>query len=118
MKSEARVAVRAFTTRIVYLARAMPRNAEGRALGKELERLGVSLAKTYLIYSRLQRGHDHSKSVAQAGKCLKILTEVSSWLEVIAKANLGWGTHIPPIQIRCQRLIEIFTAIRTEPNSP
>jgi hypothetical protein len=112
------IALKAISVRVVRLARAMPASAEGHALRAELERLGLSLSKNYIKFIRARREQDHPGSIAHAGKCLTDLTEVSSWLEVIAQANLGWGTRIAPIQTRCQRLIDSFTAIRTEPRNP
>ena len=115
--SDTTISVKAFSVKVVRLGRAMPRSAEGRALSGELNRLGLKLAQTYLKYIRSHRDQEGPAFLAHARDCLKVLTEILGWLDLVSKANLGWGTRISPLHAECQKLISTFAAIKETPTA-
>ena len=98
---------KAFAFDIVRLVRAIPMTEEGRVIGRQLLRSGMSVAANYRAVSR---SRSRAEFIAKIGIVVEEADESLFWLEALSEMAIVRGPEIERLLRECGELISIFVA--------
>jgi four helix bundle protein len=96
-----------FSYRILRLFRALPRNAEGYIVGRQLLRAGTSVAANYRAVCRAR---SKAEFIAKIGVVLEEADESEFWLEFIADSGIMKPSRVAALLKEVAELKAIFAA--------
>jgi four helix bundle protein len=97
-----------FALRIVRFYSNLPKTTEAQIMGKQVLRSGTSVGANY---REACRARSTAEFIAKIGDCLKELDESSFWFELLAESGTSSSAHLEGLQMECNELLAIFTAI-------
>lgn len=84
-KEELKVRTKKFALRIIRLTRSLPKNDEGRVIGKQLLRCGTSVAANYRAVCRAR---SNAEFISKLGIVIEEADECILWLELIIESGM------------------------------
>ncbi len=104
---EMRQRTKQFSYRVLKLFRALPRNAEGYIVGKQLLRSGTSVAANYRAVCRAR---SKAEFIAKLGVVLEEADESVFWLEFIDDNEILKKSRVAALLNEARQLTAIFAA--------
>jgi four helix bundle protein len=104
---ELRRRTKQFALRILHLFRSLPKNDEGRIIGRQLLRAGTAVAANYRAVGRAR---SRAEFIAKMGVVVEEADEVVFWLELIADGRLVASSRLADLQKEASELLAIFAA--------
>ena len=99
-----------FALRIIRAIRSLPPSPEGRIIGHQLLRSGMSVAANYRAVCRAR---SRSEFLAKLAIVIEEADESAFWLELLIDAGLIPGPKLKELQSEANQLVAIFNASRT-----
>ena len=99
-----------FALRIIRAIRSLPPGAEGRIIGHQLLRSGMSVAANYRAVCRAR---SRAEFLAKLSIVIEETDESSFWLELLVDAGLISESKLKDLKSEANELIAIFNASRT-----
>jgi len=97
-----------YAKRIVRMFSALPQNTLAQTLGKQVLRSGTSVGANY---READSGRSKTEFIAKMGDCLKELSEIEYWLELMAEEEILSSDRLASLRQETRELIAIFTTI-------
>ena len=111
-----KVRTKRFALRILKLYRSLPKNEEGRILGRQILRAGTSVGANYWAACR---GRSRNEFIAKMGIVLEEADETVFWLELIGDTGLIPTEKLTDLLKEANELTSIFVAsLRTAKGMP
>ena len=107
-KKDLRERTMEYAKRIVRMFSALPQNTLAQTLGKQVLRSGTSV---WANYREADSGRSKAEFIAKMGDCLKELSEIEYWLELMAAEEILSSDRLAPLIHETRELIAIFTTI-------
>lgn len=98
-----------FALRVLKLVRALPRNDEGRILGKQLLRAGTSVAANYRAVCRARSAKEF---LAKLGVVLEEADESCFWMELLIEGEVVKAPRLQPLLDEGNEIVAILSASR------
>jgi four helix bundle protein len=98
-----------FGLRVLKLVAALPKTLEGRAIGGQLVRSGLSVGSNYRAACR---GRSKAEFVAKLGTVEEEADESAYWMEIIIAAGLLKPKRVEPLLHEAYELTAIMVASR------
>src|SRR5689334_18067113 len=98
-----------FGVRVVRLVRALPKTVEGRALGAQLVRSGMSVGANYRACCK---GRSKAEFIAKIGVVEEEVDECAYWLEMIIATEMLPRSRVEPLLKEARELERIMGASR------
>src|SRR4030042_6699295 len=98
-----------FALRVIKLVGSLPRNIEGRAIGKQLIRSGTSVGANYRSACR---SRSKAEFLAKIGMVEEEADETAYWLELIIEGGLMEVGVVQPLLQEANELVAIMAASR------
>jgi len=99
-----------FALRVIRVVRSLPPGTEGRVIGHQLLRSGMSVAANYRAVCRAR---SRPEFLAKLAIVIEEADESAFWLELLADAGLIPGPKLKDLQSEANQLVAIFNASRT-----
>jgi four helix bundle protein len=99
-----------FALRVMRLVRSLPTTAEGRAVGWQLLRSGMSVAANYRAVCPAR---SRPEFLSKLSIVIEEADESSFWLELLADSGLVSGRKLKDLRSEADQLVAIFNASRT-----
>lgn len=99
-----------FAVRIMRVVRSLPAGQEGREIGRQLLRSGMSVAANYRAVCRAR---SRSEFLAKLSIVIEEADECAFWLELLVDAGLISNGRLKDLQSETNQLVAIFNASRT-----
>ena len=99
-----------FALRIIRVIRSLPSIPEGRIIGHQLLRSGMSVAANYRAVCRAR---SRPEFLAKLAIVIEEADESAVWLELLADAGLIPEPKLKDLQSEANQLVAIFNASRT-----
>lgn len=96
-----------FAARVVRLARALPKNEEGRHISKQILRSGTAPAANY---GEARGAESRADFIHKLRVVLKELNETSAWLEIVKESRIFPPEKMSNIQKESRELCYIIAA--------
>ncbi|MGA2986262.1 MAG: four helix bundle protein [Terriglobia bacterium] len=96
-----------FALRILHLFQSLPKNEEGRIIGRQLLRTGTAVAANYRAVGRAR---SRAEFIAKMGIVAEETDEVAFWLELIADGRSLPSPRLADLQKDANELLPIFAA--------
>lgn len=98
---------KAFASRVIRLADALPRKPSAHVLGRQVLRSGTSVAANYRSACRAR---SKAEFVAKIGIVAEEADESVFWLELMTENEIVAGPRLEPLLKEARELTAIFTA--------
>jgi len=98
-----------FALRVMRVVRSLPNNSEGRQIGQQLLRSGMSVAANYRAVCRAR---SRAEFLAKMSIVIEEADESSFWLELLVDAGLIPETKLKELKSEASQLVAIFNASR------
>ncbi|SRR5258708_16814006 len=99
-----------FALRIIRVIRSLPVGSEGRIIGQQLLRSGMSVAANYRAVCRAR---SHREFLAKLAIVIEEADESAFWLELLVDAGLVQDRKLKDLRSEANQLVAIFNASRT-----
>jgi len=99
-----------FARRIIRVIRSLPSGAEGRIIGHQLLRSGMSVAANYRAVCRAR---SRPEFLAKLSIVIEEADESAFWLELLVEAGLISEAKLKDLKSEANQLVAIFNASRT-----
>jgi four helix bundle protein len=99
-----------FALRIIRVIRALPHGPEGRIIGNQLLRSGMSVAANYRAVCRAR---SRPEFLAKLAIVIEEADESAFWLELLGDSGLVSRSKLQDLQSEANQLVAIFNASRT-----
>ena len=99
-----------FALRIIRVIRALPHGPEGRIIGNQLLRSGMSVAANYRAVCRAR---SRPEFLAKLAIVIEEADESAFWLELLVDSGLVSRSRLGDLQSEANQLVAIFNASRT-----
>jgi four helix bundle protein len=99
-----------FALRVIRVARSIPSSPEGRAIGTQLLRSGMSVAANYRAVCRAR---SRAEFLAKLAIVIEEADETAFWLELLVDAGLISEAKLRDLRSEANQLVAIFNASRT-----
>jgi four helix bundle protein len=99
-----------FALRIIRVIRSLPSGAEGRIIGHQLLRSGMSVAANYRAVCRAR---SRPEFLAKLSIVIEEAEESAFWLELLVEAGLISEAKLKDLKSEANQLVAIFNASRT-----
>jgi four helix bundle protein len=99
-----------FALRIIRVIRALPHGPEGRIIGNQLLRSGMSVAANYRAVCRAR---SRPEFLAKLAIVIEEADESAFWLELLVDSGLVSQSKLKDLQSEANQLVAIFNASRT-----
>jgi four helix bundle protein len=99
-----------FALRVIRVVRSLPAGAEGRVIGHQLLRSGMSMAANYRAACRARSRREF---LAKLAIVIEEADESAFWLELLVDAGLIPETKLKDLKSEANQLVAIFNASRT-----
>ena len=99
-----------FALRIIRVVRSLPLGPEGKIIGHQLLRSGMSVAANYRAVCRAR---SKAEFLAKLAIVIEEADESAFWLELLADAGLVARPKLVDLQSEANQLVAIFNASRT-----
>jgi four helix bundle protein len=99
-----------FTLRIIRVIRSLPPGPEGRIIGHQLLRSGMSVAANYRAVCRAR---SRPEFLAKLSIVIEEADESAFWLELLVDAGLIAKAKLKDLMSEANQLVAIFNASRT-----
>jgi four helix bundle protein len=99
-----------FALRVIRVVRSLPAGAEGRVIGHQLLRSGMSMAANYRAVCPARSGREF---LAKMAIVLEEADESAFWLELLVDAGLISENKLKDLKSEANQLVAIFNASRT-----
>jgi four helix bundle protein len=99
-----------FALRIIRVIRSLPSGAEGRIIGHQLLRSGMSVAANYRAVCRAR---SRPEFLAKLSIVIEEADESAFWLELLVEAGLISEAKLKDLKSEANQLVAIFNASRT-----
>jgi len=100
---------KAFAVAVVHFYRALPKNEEGRTLGRQLLRAGTGVGANYRAACRPRSDADF---IAKLGTVIEECDETAFWLEMMLEVRLTAAHQVNELLEEADELTRIFVASR------
>ncbi len=108
MEKDLKKRTKRFAINIIQLVRKLPKNDEGKILGRQLLRSGTSVgANTRAAF----RGRSKREFVAKLGIVIEEADECEFWLSMLEDADIYVGQEITALKREADELVSIFVSI-------
>jgi four helix bundle protein len=104
-----------FAIRIVKLFRSLPKTDESRVIGKQLLRLGTSVAANYRAVCRARSKNEF---IAKIGVVVEEADETVFWLELLVETAILDVSRLGPLMNEANELLAIFAASQRTARGP
>src|ERR1700757_2051484 len=104
-KTELKQRTKQFALRVIKLVGALPKTLEGRAIGGQLVRSGLSVGANYRAACR---GRSKAEFVAKLGTVEEEADESAYWMEVIIAAGLLKAKQVESLLREAYELVAIM----------
>jgi len=101
---------KSFALRIIRVIRSLPPGPEGRIIGHQLLRSGMSVAANYRAVCRAR---SRSEFLAKLSIVIEEADESAFWLELLVEAGLMSESKLKDLNSEAGQLVAIFNASRT-----
>src|SRR5437764_1818861 len=98
-----------FALRIIRVIRSLPAGMEGRIIGHQLLRSGISVAANYRAVCR---SRSRAEFLAKMSIVIEEADESAFWLELLVDAGLIPATKLKELKSEANQLVAIFNASR------
>jgi four helix bundle protein len=98
-----------FALRVIRVIRSLPSGAEGRIIGHQLLRSGISVAANYRAVCRAR---SRAEFVAKPSIVIEEADESAFWLELLVDAGLISEAKMKDLKSEANQLVAIFNASR------
>ena len=98
-----------FALRIMRMFRSLPKTEEARILGRQLLRLGTSVAANYRVVCRARSKPEFT---AKLGVVVEEADETVFWLELLVKSGVVSEERLRGLMKEANELLAIFAASR------
>jgi four helix bundle protein len=99
-----------FALRIIRVIRSLPAGSEGRIIGHQLLRSGMSVAANYRAVCRAR---SRPEFLAKLAIVIEEADESAFWLELLVDAGLVQDRKLKDVRSEANQLVAIFNASRT-----
>jgi len=99
-----------FALRIIRVIRSLPAGSEGRIIGNQLLRSGISVAANYRAVCRAR---SRPEFLAKLAIVIEETDESAFWLELLVDAGLVQDRKLKDLKSEANQLTAIFNASRT-----
>jgi len=99
-----------FALRIIRVIRSLPAGSEGRIIGHQLLRSGMSVAANYRAVCRAR---SRPEFLAKLAIVIEEADESAFWLELLVDAGLVQDRKLKDLRSEANQLVAIFNASRT-----
>ena len=99
-----------FALRIIRVIRSLPPGLEGRIIGHQLLRSGMSVAANYRAVCRAR---SRSEFLAKLAIVIEEADESAFWLELLVEARIVSESKLKDLMSEANQLVAIFNASRT-----
>ncbi|MGA1986869.1 MAG: four helix bundle protein [Candidatus Sulfotelmatobacter sp.] len=99
-----------FALRIISVIRSLPAGSEGRIIGNQLLRSGISVAANYRAVCRAR---SRPEFLAKLAIVIEETDESACWLELLVDAGLVQDRKLKELKSEANQLTAIFNASRT-----
>jgi len=99
-----------FALRIIRVIRSLPAGSEGRIIGHQLLRSGMSVAANYRAVCRAR---SRPEFLAKLAIVIEEADESAFWLELLVDAALIQDRKLKDLRSEANQLVAIFNASRT-----
>ncbi len=99
-----------FALRVIRVVRALPPSQEGRVIGHQLLRSGMSVAANYRAVCRAR---SRPEFLAKLAIVIEEADESAFWLELLVDAELISERKLKDLKSEANQLVAIFNASRT-----
>jgi four helix bundle protein len=106
---ELKTRTKRFGLRVLRLVAALPRTAEGRAIGNQLVRSGTSVGANYRSACR---GRSRAEFIARLGMVEEEADESAYWMELIIEGRLIEAGLVEPLLQEANELVAIMVSSR------
>jgi four helix bundle protein len=104
-----------FALRIIKVIRSLPANSEGRIIGNQLLRSGMSVAANYRAVCRAR---SRPEFLAKLAIVIEEADESAFWLELLVDAGLVRQRKLTDLLSEANQLVAIFNASRATAKKP
>jgi four helix bundle protein len=106
-----------FALRVIQLAVALPHDAVGQTIARQLVRAGTSVGANYRAACR---GRSKAEFIAKLGNVEEEADESAYWMEIIVEAELMTASRVAALLDEAQQLTRIMSAskITSRRNTP
>jgi four helix bundle protein len=101
---------KSFALRIIRVVRSLPQGSEGRVIGYQLLRSGMSVAANYRAVCRARSRPEFLSKLAIV---IEEADESAFWLELLVDAGLISEPKLKDLKSEANQLVAIFNASRT-----
>jgi four helix bundle protein len=98
-----------FALRIIRVIRSLPPSMEGRVIGHQLLRSGISVAANYRAVCR---SRSRAEFLAKLSIVIEEADESAFWLELLVDAGLISAAKLKELKSEANQLVAIFNASR------
>jgi four helix bundle protein len=98
-----------FALRIIRVIRCLPPGYEGRVIGHQLLRSGISVAANYRAVCRAR---SRAEFLSKLSIVIEEADESAFWLELLVDAGLISGAKLKDLKSEANQLVAIFNASR------
>ena len=99
-----------FALRIIRVIRSLPAGPEGRIIGHQLLRSGMSVAANYRAVCRAR---SRAEFLSKLAIVIEEADESAFWLEILVEAGLVSKSKLDDLKSEANQLVAIFNASRT-----
>src|ERR1700730_2425830 len=99
-----------FALRIIRVIRSLPPGIEGRTIGHQLLRSGISVAANYRAVCRAR---SRAEFLAKLSIVIEEADESAFWLELLVDAGLISESKLKDLKSEANQLVAIFNASRS-----
>jgi four helix bundle protein len=99
-----------FALRIIKVIRSLPAGSEGRIIGNQLLRSGMSVAANYRAVCRAR---SRPEFLAKLAIVIEEADESAFWLELLVDAGIIQDRKLKDLRSEANQLVAIFNASRT-----
>ena len=99
-----------FALRVIRVIRSLPHGPEGRIIGNQLLRPGMSVAANYRAVCRAR---SRPEFLAKLAIVIEEADESAFWLELLVDSGLVSRSKLQDLQSEANQLVAIFNASRT-----
>jgi four helix bundle protein len=100
---------KAFAFDVLRIVRTLPQSLEGRLLGRQLLRSGMSVAANYRAACRAR---SRAEFIAKIGTVVEEADETMFWLEALTELSILKNATVGRALRECNELVSIFVASR------
>src|SRR4051812_11708727 len=106
-KIELQKRTRDFAVRIVKMFRSLPTSSEAQVLGKQVLRIGTSVAANYRAACRARSKQEF---IAKLGIVVEEIDETEFWLDMLIACEIAPQSRLSGLVTEPKELLAIFTA--------